>query len=276
MSPNPGPLAREQLLQSQMKHLSGRDMQLWALGFLVLLVLAAGVIVLVLPNLLESIGTLRAEGRYLPQLFLGLIALVVLFNAYLLEQRRALNIARQELVRQALINEKNEELTLVDPLTETFNRRYMERILPKEVSRAHRRNSTLTLMMIDLDDFKQINDRLGHAAGDHLLVETAQLLQRTFRKSDTLLRYGGDEFLVILPDTTEQQAQYAIERLLNEVICWNAAAQREARMSLSCGAAQYHRGDDVNHVLHLADQQMYAHKSRHKYRQGPRLALGVL
>ncbi len=259
-------LSREQLLESQMKHLSGRDLQLWMLGFLIFLVLVAGVIVLVLPNLFADIGTMRAEGRYLPQLFLGLIALVVLFNVYLMEQRRSLNIARQELVRQMLISEKNEELTLVDPLTQTFNRRYMERVLPKEVSRTHRRNSTLTVMMIDLDDFKLINDTLGHSAGDDLLVEAALLLQRTFRSSDTILRYGGDEFLVILPDTTEQQAQYAVERLLNEVVCWNAVARHEARMSLSCGAAQYRRGDDISKVLREADQQMYAHKGRHKNR----------
>ncbi len=259
------PASSGEQLRKQMKSLSGRDQQLWMLGFLVLLVLAAGVIALVLPNLFDEIGTLRAEGRYLPQLFLGLIALVILFNAYLLGQRRSLNAARQELVRQMLINQKNEELTLVDPLTQTFNRRYLDRVLPKEISRTHRRDSTLTLMMIDLDSFKQINDRLGHAFGDDLLVETAQLLQRTFRSSDTIVRYGGDEFLVILPDTTEQQTQYAIERLLNEVICWNAAGH-EPRLSLSCGAAQYRRGDDIAEALHKADQQMYAQKSRHKNR----------
>ncbi len=264
------PMSQHDRLQQEMAQLSGRDLQLWLLAILMLLVLGGGVIVLMLPSLFEDMRALHAGDRYLPQLFSGLGVLIVLFDAYMLDQRRRLTKARQELVQQMLINERTAQLTLVDPLTELFNRRYLEQVLPKELSRADRLENPLSLIMIDLDGFKQVNDRFGHPAGDKLLVEVAQLLKRTFRACDIILRYGGDEFLILLPDTGEKPAQHAAERLLQQVTRWNAAVRRDFALSLSCGVAQYRRGDDFAAVLMRADERMYAEKACHK--SGPQAA----
>ena len=258
------PISRHDQLQQQMTELSGRDLQLWLLAILMLLVLAGGVIALMLPSLLEDMRALHAGDRYLPQLFSGLAVLIVLFDAYMLDQRRRLTKARQELVQQMLINERTEHLTFVDPLTELFNRRYMEQVVPKELSRADRLGSALTLVLVDLDGFKRVNDRFGHPAGDKLLVEVAQLLQQTFRACDIVLRYGGDEFLIVLPGTTEEAAQHAVERLLQQVTRWNTAERREFTLALSCGMAQYRKGEEFTAVLQRADERMYAQKAAHK------------
>ncbi len=269
------PPARREQLEGEMQQLSGRDLQLWLLTFLMLAVLAGGVIALVLPSLFEDLRALEAGRRYLPQLFSGLVALVVLFNAYMLDQHRRLTKARQELVRQMLINERIEQLTLIDPLTGIFNRRYMEQVIPKEISRADRLDSPVTFMLIDLDHFKRINDQFGHQAGDKLLLEVAQLLQRTFRTCDIVLRYGGDEFLVILPDTTEEAAQNAVERLLQQMTRWSGDAHPDIKLSLSCGTAQYRPGDNFNAILRRADESMYAQKARHQTGQNEAAAAGA-
>jgi len=254
---------RRQELQREIQSLDGRDYQLWSITALLFLVLAGGFIALVWPNLMWELGTLEAKGRYLPQLFFGFAALVVLFNVYILEQRRSLRRTRGELLRQLIHTETLEELAMVDPLTETYNRRSMDDFISKEVSRADRLGTELALLMIDLDQLRHVNARFGHLIGDHLLTETAAALRATFRKSDTLIRYGGDEFLVVMPEASQQQAQLAVGRLLERVDIWNHAHPDIGyQMALSCGLAAYRKGMDMKDVLAAADKSMYEDKAR--------------
>ena len=254
---------RAQDLRKEINALEGRDLQLWSIGILIILVVAAGFVALVLPNLTWELAFARQQGRYLPQLFFGFIALIILFNIYVLQQRRQLGHTREELIRQLIRSEAAEKLSLVDPLTEIFNRRYLEKIVTKETTRAERLGTGLTFLMIDVDNFKSANTRFGHLAGDRILTEVALLMKRTFRTSDTVIRYGGDEFLILLPETNEQQAQRAVERLLQSVENWNRSNTIVGyKMSLSCGLAAYSKGANVTEVLEAADQRMYQHKAR--------------
>ncbi len=251
-------------LQREIEAMEGRDLQLWSIGLLVILVVAAGFIALVLPNVMWNLKTLRFEGRYLPQLFFGFIVLILLFNIYVIDQRRVLRRAREELVRELVRSEAAEKLSLVDPLTEIYNRRYLDQLLTRETSRADRLGSNLTFLMIDVDAFKSVNTRFGHRVGDQMLADVAVLLKRTFRTSDTIVRYGGDEFLLVLTDTDEAQAQRAVERLFRQVETWNQTnAGRGYTLSVSCGLASYRKGANVVEVIEAADQKMYLHKTRH-------------
>jgi diguanylate cyclase (GGDEF)-like protein len=257
-----------ELLLREIHKLENRDLQLWYANALVGITTAAGFLVLVLPSVVWDLGPLRPESRYLPQFFFGLIPLIILFNVYVIEQRRTLRRAREVVTRQLLRAETAETLSLIDPLTEVFNRRYLDRIISQEASRCDRRGSSLTFLMIDLDGFKSVNSRFGHLVGDRLLQEVAGLLRRTFRTSDTVIRYGGDEFVALLPDTNEQQATQAIQRLLREVERWNCDSPIPGyQMSLSCGAATYSKGADVREILGTADKRMYLDKRR-QYRAG--------
>lgn len=250
-------------LRREIQTLEGRDLPLWGTGLLLVLVVVAGFAALILPNLEGGFRALRADGRYLPQLLFGLMALIILFNIYYLEQRRVLRHTREDLLRQLVRSEAAERLSLVDPLTEIFNRRYLEEIVAKETSRADRQGGTLTFLMIDVDDFKMVNTRYGHLVGDRVLKEVALLLKTTFRPSDVIIRYGGDEFLVLLPGTDEQQAQRAVERLRENVDHWNKAnAGLKYKMGLSCGMAAYTKGAETAEVLETADRRMYLQKPR--------------
>jgi len=261
-------LRRQQLdagepLRTQIAKIESRDLHLWSIAALIGVVLTAGFVGLVVPNLVwHSPLLVVADIHYLPHLLLGFIGVILIFNLYIFEERRKLTWTREELIRQWLRGDAAERLALTDPMTATYNRRFMEEALVKEASRANRTGAHLSLLMIDVDNFRELNSRFGHQRGDLILVEIAKLLKSTMRGSDSIVRYGGDEFLVILPDTDERQARLAVRRLANAVDVWNADSNVPGyRMRLSWGLATYQRGMNLQQVIDLADQRMYADKS---------------
>src|SRR5947209_9183568 len=102
---------------------------------------------------------------------------------------------------------------MIDPLTGSYNRRFGEQRLTAEVARSARRGHSLTVLMLDLNDFKKINDTYGHAAGDQVLQDFASHLNNVIRGSDLAVRLGGDEFLVILPECSTEQLNIVLDRL---------------------------------------------------------------
>lgn len=164
-----------------------------------------------------------------------------------------LNRARAELDR----------LTVTDPLTGVYNRRYLDRLLPSEQDRAERFDRPFALMMLDLDDFKIINDRYGHRRGDEILVAFAQALERTVRSIDAVIRYGGDEFLVVLLETDAEGAGRACKRIrgrVEEELASSPAVPDGARISVSVGLAVRNPGESVEEKLTEADHRMYSEK----------------
>ena len=256
--------ASSQSLASHFREIESRDWQLWSLGAFVSVFLTAGFIALVLPDLLVRTGVMHRHTGLLPQLFTGLGALVALLNVYLVQQRRNLNHTRNLLMQQLLRAQSAEELSLQDPLTGAYNRRFMEQAMVWQLSLADRQKSLFSVLLVDLDDFKNVNTRFGHLLGDHLLRETVQLMRRTLRASDLVVRYGGDEFVAILPDATAEQARVAASRLQRACERWNIASAFAGRLQLSCGIATYSAGDNLAELLRRADVAMYQEKSRGK------------
>lgn len=248
-------------MYSELEALSARDWQLWSICALLIVVFAIGFVAFAMPNLVWASMTLRTNHEYLPQLFLGLITLIVLFNVYILDQKRTLNRTRAQMLSQLVRSSQAKEVALIDPLTGVFNRRYMDEVIPREVSKALRAGTEVSFLMIDVDGFRDINTKFGHFGGDQYLRDVATLLKKTFRGSDTVLRVGGDEFLIILPETSEKQAHRAAERLQWETKWWNQAGHAKYQVSLSCGVATHREGLDFKYVLELADEDMYRDKA---------------
>lgn len=253
----PSMLARAESIQRQIHQLSSRDMQLWSIITLVVLVLTAGFLALVFPNLTMSQRIIHIEQGYLPQLYFGLICLIVLFNIYLMAQRVALNSTRKALISELVLNERLESLSLIDPLTQLFNRRALNELISHQVARANRQGSPLTFLIVDINGFRELNAKLGSMEGNRVLTEFARMLKEIFRGGDLVFRQGGDEFLVVMPDTGEQQAEYPLQRLLTMVEQWNAENGNGFQLSFTWGMAGYVTGTSLEDVLRTVDRKLY-------------------
>jgi len=168
----------------------------------------------------------------------------------------------------ALENAKNfqrvQELTLVDEHTTLFNVRHMRDLLEREVERARRFNHPLSLLFLDLDHFKQVNDTHGHLVGSALLRDVGLVLKEAVREVDTAFRYGGDEFAVLLPETGAQDARSAAERIRQCLTrhSFDMGRGLQLQLTVSVGSATYpeHATDAVG-LIDAADRAMYRVKS---------------
>ncbi len=150
----------------------------------------------------------------------------------------------------------------LDALTNLHNRRYFHETLAREVARAHRYQRTLTLVVLDLDDFKEINDRIGHLGGDTVLAEAAERLRGVVRSADVACRVGGDEFAVIAPESGLDQARLLVSRIQHAV--GDRPIGHAGQVRLSAGVAELAPGDDAVGLFERADSQLYAAKQNGK------------
>ena len=160
-----------------------------------------------------------------------------------------------------------ERLSQTDDLTKLHNARHLRQFLTSELKRARRYGSTVTAMFLDLDDFKQINDRHGHLVGSHVLMEMAGVILGSVRDTDVVARYGGDEFVVILPETPLEQGLYVAERVREHISRHVFTGGRSLRMSLtaSFGVASFpQHALSPQQLVASADAAMYEAKAARK------------
>jgi diguanylate cyclase (GGDEF)-like protein len=161
-------------------------------------------------------------------------------------------------------NARLRRLSVTDPLTEAYNREFLQQRLPPAVEQAERRGEPLSVAMIDIDHFKDVNDQFGHAIGDRVLAEVAARLRAAIRAGDLLVRYGGEEFLVLLPGADAIQAAEIAERMRlkmeSDPIATDGAA---IEVRISVGVAELRRGSDTgSQLVRRADTALYAAKGR--------------
>jgi diguanylate cyclase len=163
--------------------------------------------------------------------------------------------------------EQMSELVREDQLTGSLNRRGLEDILEREMARADRRKSPLCIAMLDLDDFKKINDRYGHTAGDEALIHLVRVIKDTLRTMDVIARFGGEEFLIVLPDTNRDEAVQTVTRLQRE-LTKQIFMHNHTRllMTFSAGVALRGEGEDQATMIKRADTALYEAKKAGKNR----------
>jgi diguanylate cyclase (GGDEF)-like protein len=246
---------RSEEIQRQIQALSSRDLQLWSIGALVIVVLSAGFLAVIFPNLAWP-HDITVDLRLLPQFFFGLITLIVLLNIYIIHQRRAVNAMRHELIHELIHSERVETLTMIDPATQLFNRAAVEIMLAEEIARANRFGTDLTLLMVKVDGVRVVNVRDGAAAGNRFILEIGRLLKSTLRGSDLVAHYTDCEFLAILPSTSEQQAEQVIRRLQEAVDQWNVTSRTGWEIHFVHGLAPYVPGSNDADLLKALERNM--------------------
>ncbi|MGE3591401.1 MAG: GGDEF domain-containing protein [Arcobacter sp.] len=151
-----------------------------------------------------------------------------------------------------------------DSLTNIFNRRKIEEICEKELIRSKRYGTHFSIIFFDLNDFKIINDKLGHHIGDEVLTKVTQTINSNIRESDSFGRWGGDEFLIVLPQTNENQAKAMILTLEKNINDLTFDVNSELKISCSFGISEYEKGDTLDSLLKKADKSMYTTKALYK------------
>jgi len=259
--PEESPIRRMQEIQERLRRLERRDWWLWWAAVVVMLLLTVGVVSLSFPTLMQT------DAFYKLQLSLavrGLVGLVLLFNTYTIYQQVVIKRLRRQLAEQIEVMVRLEmraqefrRLAMHDPLTGLFNRRFAEDRLRAEMDRSRRYGHPLSVLLIDLNDFKQINDQLGHAAGDQVLKHFAEQLDRVTRVSDFAARLGGDEFMVVLPECPPEHCQQLLERLGTPETAYNGSP---IVIRFAAGWSGFQPDDTLEHMLDRADQALYTNK----------------
>ncbi len=187
----------------------------------------------------------------------------VRFEELLLRLKKVL--ADRELAKdRGRMMEKLQKLAITDGLTKLHNSRSFYSQLEVEVDRFNRYKRSLALLLMDIDHFKQFNDTYGHLEGDKALVKIAQIIKACLRKLDSAYRYGGEEFTVILPETSCEEAQTVAQRIKSALKAENFIPQqkKEATITISIGVTEYYSGEQLSEFIQRADKAMYLSKEK--------------
>jgi diguanylate cyclase len=188
----------------------------------------------------------------------------------LIEMRKRVEEAEAEIVRLQSELAEASQIIRHDTLTGALNRKGMDEALDREVGRAGRRGSTLSLAMLDVDNFKKLNDTLGHQAGDEALVHLAQVVRQTLRPQDALARYGGEEFVILMPDTELEDGINVMTRLQRQLTKRIFLHKNDkVLITFSAGVAELAAEESALDGLKRADAAMYLAKRAGKNRVVP-------
>jgi diguanylate cyclase (GGDEF)-like protein len=248
-------------IQAKLRKLERKDWWLWLISILMMPLMAAVVLSFTLPS---SGGPEQLFRFELEQNARGLLGLVLIFSVYTIYQQTTLKRLRRqeaehfyERSKLEIQAEVSRQLAMIDPLTGVYNRRFLDQHLEIEIPRAERHNYPLTVLMFDLNNFKQTNDQLGHLAGDLVLREFALQMKTTLRSSDVLVRIGGDEFLAVLPDCTSGQVPGLLSRISNLGVDYRGT---RIPITFAAGYVTYQPGEQPSQFLDRADQALYQNK----------------
>jgi diguanylate cyclase (GGDEF)-like protein len=181
------------------------------------------------------------------------------FNSLISE----LNIRTNHLIVEETKRAYQEKLANTDTLTGAYNRRYLKEFSTDYLKIVKREKKDLSLLILDLDDFKNINDTYGHEAGDLVLIEFVKLARKSIRDNDLIVRFGGDEFIVLLPNTNISNAKILANKIINKISEYNM--NKQVKFSISIGVSQYEEKDNsIESLILRADDSLYEAKRKGK------------
>lgn len=250
---------REPLLEAQplevFRYVQRRDWELWSIALLTLTVFAGGLLAYYYWGTTQERLLSPSTARYIWLVLLGLVALVILLNIYLIARKRALTALWQSYLLQQQELDKEREQGMLDPLTQIYNRRFFDETMPKEIRRSDRTGRPLSFLLLDVDDFKKINQEHGHFVGDELLRAVAGIVHDSLRTSDYAFRFGGDELLLALPETPPEGAAVVARRIEKKLAGHAYFQERLGRaLTVTIGLASHARGKGLDEAIAEAER----------------------
>ena len=265
-TPEVGVEQRAKEIRSGLRKIGRSNWTLWSLAIVIAIALTIAIATLSMTVNFDQSDSFYHFG--LSQAVRGLVGMVLLFSVYTLYQQFLLMRTRRRLAEQVEISTEQHlraeaylKMAMLDPLTGLHNRRYAQERLTTEMARAQRLRTSLTVLMMDIDDLKQINDRHGHQAGDLALKIFGERLSKAIRGSDLAVRIGGDEFVVLLPECDLNQVQIVLGRLVGLEV---QVESGKLAFRFSAGWTDYQDGETPEQLLERADQALYSEKQTRK------------
>ena len=251
-----GPQAR---IKTELLQLETQKKEFWVLIVFAGMVLLLGTLSFFFPDRFWANGPLQVIVA--PQILFVIMVAMVLAALVLVRREVDLRGLRLANLQQFMSAQEDQAASMIDTVTNVFTRAFLHDLLAGEVSRAERTSRSLALIMCDLDNFKQVNDRYGHLMGDYVLSQIATILKSCVRGSDYIFRYGGDEFLILLPETDEQGGEIVRRRVKEKVAEWDATNRvGDVPVSVSLGLHLHVTGQSAEKDVAEADARMYAEK----------------
>jgi diguanylate cyclase (GGDEF)-like protein len=254
-------------ISADLRRLEQRDLWAWMNAVVIILGLTGAVFSL--SASLQWMGMKTVLGVDYRVAVRALVILVLAFTAQTIYQQVKLRKLQHELEEQHVQAEVFRRLAMFDPLTGLYNRRFAEQRLKAEIARSERRGHALIVVLVDLNDFKEINDKYGHQAGDLVLKEFAKRLSNSTRGSDVAARWGGDEFMMLLVDCEVEQLSRVLVRLEGFEVQVN---RKTLPVSVAAGWKAYEPGDRVEELIEAADRRLYYNKEIVKKRESAAVA----
>jgi diguanylate cyclase (GGDEF)-like protein len=249
-------------IQAAVHQVVRRQWWLWSSFVMITILLTLGLASFAFPGLLN-----QPDASYsfkLSQAMRALVGLVLLFNVYSIYQQLQIRGVQRQVTEQITALSKMEarteevyKMAVLDPLTGLYNRRSGEQRLAEEVSRSSRNGLPLTVMMLDLNRLKHINDRYGHAAGDETIKYFASRVNKAIRGSDLAIRLGGDEFLLLLPECKPADVRHVLGRLGGMQVQLDG---EDVPVTFEAGWTNYVPGESAEELLRRADELLYTNK----------------
>ncbi len=255
-----GPQAR---IQAELAQLHSQKWEFWVLIIFATAVLLLGFLSFFFPRHFWHSGRMHLSVS--PQVLF--VTMVVMVLAALVYVRRDLEVRGLRLANLQLYMswQEGQAASMIDTVTNVFTRGILQDLMTSEISRAERTDRSLALLMCDLNNFKQVNDRYGHLMGDYVLSQIATILKSCVRGSDYVVRYGGDEFLVLLPETDLEGAEIVRQRVHRKVAEWDLNNRvGDLPISVSMGLYLHVTGQTAEKDVAEADARMYAEKETSK------------
>ena len=251
-------------IRSSLRKAERRELWMWGNAVIVILSLAALLVSFSVSLYLKGAKTIF--GWDLISAVRLLVGMILIFTGHMIYQHFRLRTIQKELAEQQIEAEVFRRLAMYDPLTGLYNRRFAEQRLRAEIARSERRGLSMIVVLLDLNDFKKINDGYGHLVGDQVLKEFAKWLGHATRGSDLAVRWGGDEFMLLLLDCELEQLSVVLNRLQGFSV---EVHGKTLAISLAMGWRAFEPGDTLEGLIEKADRDLYTHKAAAKAPKEP-------